>query len=155
MTLYSGTVISVLLSVTFLIIPNICFVMATEHQLTFQWKSLSQQQNLAAEWQWLSQCTLFVYETRIVFSSSHHFAFSYAEFHLALFFLLFHLSHATLLQFFAVRSHATLNNLVSSSNFLTPLLTLLYRSLITILSRTIPCPFPCRILLLTSLYWEN
>lgn len=151
MTLYSGTVISVLLSITFLIIPNICFVMATEHQLTFHWKYVSQQQKLAAEWQWLSQYTLFVYEKRIVFSSSHHFAFSL----FFLLFLLFHLSHTTLLQFFVVTSHTTLNNLVSSSNFLTSLLTLLYMSPISVLSRIIPCAFPCGILLLTSLHWAN
>lgn len=66
------------------LIPSICFMMATEHQLTFQCKPLSQQQKIAPDWQQLSQCTLY---TKVeFFPSSHPFTFNYAEFHLPLFF---------------------------------------------------------------------
>lgn len=96
------------------------------------------------------------YESRIVFSTHYHFTSLYIWlfcFIFSFFFFLFHLSQTILWFFFAVRFYSTLNNLESSSNLLITLLTVFCRSLMTALSRKIPCTYPCGILLLTS--WEK
>lgn len=149
-TLYGGN--DLCFALTFFIIPDLCFIMATEHQMTFQCKSLSQQQKISPDWQQLSQCTLYM---KVEFFPPLILLHLTMLNFISPFFLLFQLFHKNLLQFFLVRPHPTLNNLVSSPNFLISLLTLLCRSLITILSRTIPCTYYCGILLLISLHWEN
>lgn len=133
MTLYGRT--DLCFALTSFIIPNICFMMATKHQLTFQCKSLSQQQKIAPDWQKFPQCT--VYKKTEFYPSSHSFTFHYAEFCLPYFVLILWIIS------------------YNHPNFFTSLLTLLCRSLITIISRTIICTYSCGVLLLIFLHWEN